>query len=354
MEAYLLRGSEVGLAMPYLVVAGGNFDLDGAVRVGGAARIGIVGKAVLGAKFAVDAIENRAKLLRSVRIKHGAAGGVGHGFEGVLAGSVAAVFIFHRPDDDGVQKHVGADRFPASGVEVVMAGGFPGVRDQDDDTTAVVPAMGQRTGAEEHGVVNRSHGAIWHFSYRVLEGNDIIGKRRALRDVLIEGKNGQAITGPYDLADEMGGGLLLKGDFFVRAEASIDHQGQVEWLGSFWLEDVDFLFVAFIEKLKSFARQVGSRAIVLVKNADENGNEINVDADAVPLRRGILRLLFGRVRRGLNDFSGFAIGRSARRRSSCGGVRARRGIRCGLGLLGPGFLSPRRAVGVVLRKVACN
>src|SRR5712671_5543473 len=96
----LLRASEVGLAVADVVGGGVDGDYDGAVGVGGAAGIGIVGEEILGAEF-----------LGRVGIEHGAAGGVGHGFEGVFTGGVAAAFVFHRADDDGVEERAGEDGF---------------------------------------------------------------------------------------------------------------------------------------------------------------------------------------------------------------------------------------------------
>src|SRR5438477_645081 len=129
----LLGRGQVGLAVPHLIVAGCDFDFDGAIGIGRPARIGIVGETILRAQLAVDAIEDGAKLLRGIRIKHRATGGVGHRLESVFTGGVAAIFVFHGPDNDGVKEHIRADGLPASGVEVVMAGGFSGVRDKDND-----------------------------------------------------------------------------------------------------------------------------------------------------------------------------------------------------------------------------
>src|SRR5713226_4288076 len=140
----LLRAGEVGLAVADVVAGGVDGDDDGAVGVGGAARGGIVGEEILGAELAVDAIEDGAEFLVRVGIEHGAAGGVGHGFEGVFTGGVAAAFVFHRADDDGVKERVGAHGFLASRVEVRGAGGFAGVGDQDDDAAAVVSTAFER------------------------------------------------------------------------------------------------------------------------------------------------------------------------------------------------------------------
>src|SRR5438046_2603095 len=112
----------------------------------------------------------------------------------------------------------------------------------------------------------------------------VFGKtRRTLCHILVERKNRQAISRPYHLPDEMSCSFLLKRDFFVCAHARVNHQREVERQGSFRLEDVNFLLVAFIEKLKSFAWQIRGRAIVLVENADQHSNQIDADANAVAL-----------------------------------------------------------------------
>src|SRR5712692_7219807 len=110
-----------------MVGRGNDGDDDGAVGVGGAAGSGIVGQEILSAEFAVDTIEDRGQLLGRVGKEHGAAGGVGHGFEGVFTRGVAAAFVFYRADDDGVKQGVGEDGFLASRVEVGAASGFPRV-----------------------------------------------------------------------------------------------------------------------------------------------------------------------------------------------------------------------------------
>ena len=99
--------------MANLVVAGGDFDFNGAVCVGGPARIGIVGEPVLRAELAVDAVKDCSEVLSRIRKKHGAPSGVGHGYECMLTGGVPTIFVLHWPDDDGVKQHIGSDSFPA-------------------------------------------------------------------------------------------------------------------------------------------------------------------------------------------------------------------------------------------------
>src|SRR5260370_33247822 len=136
----LFRASEVGPAVAGLIAGRINRDDDRAVGVGGTARSRVVGKEILRAELTVDAIEDGAEFLGRVGKKHGAAGGVGHGFEGVFAGGVAAAFVFHRADDDSVKKSVGEYRFFARRVEGCAAGGFPPLGGPEDDAAAGVAA----------------------------------------------------------------------------------------------------------------------------------------------------------------------------------------------------------------------
>src|SRR5712692_7410231 len=179
----LLQAGEVGGAVADVVIAGGDCNFDGAVGVGRAAGSGIVGQEILGAKLAVDAIEDGAQVLGRVGIEHGAAGGVGHGFQRVFTGGVAAALVLHRTDNDGVEERVGEDGFLAGGVEVGAAGGFAGVGDKDDDAAAAVRAAFERARTEKHGIVNRSAGAGRNPANGRLQLGDAIRKRHDLGDV---------------------------------------------------------------------------------------------------------------------------------------------------------------------------
>jgi len=289
------------------VVTGVDGDDDGAVGVGGAAGIGVVGEAVLGAERAVDAIEDGAKFLGRVRVEHGAAGGVGHGFEGVFAGGVPAAFIFHRANDDGVEERVGEDGFFAGGIEVGAAGGFARVGNEDDDAAAIIAAAPEGAGAEEHGIIDGSACASGNPADGGLQIGDVIGKRGDLGDVLVEAEDREAVTGAQHLTNEVGGSFLFEGNFLVGAEARVNHDGEVQRLKSFGFELIDFLLDALFEELEGFEGKIGRGTIVLVEDADEHVDEVDGDADAPALCGGILRVggRSGR-RRGLNDFPWFA------------------------------------------------
>src|SRR5260370_10048692 len=128
----LLGAGEVGFAVEDVVGGGVDRADDGTVGVGGASRIGIVSEEILGAEFAVNAIEDGAEFLGSVGIEHGAAGGVGHGFEGVFTGGVWAVFVFYGAGGEGVGGRIGEGGRPSGAVGAGGAGGVPGARDPDE------------------------------------------------------------------------------------------------------------------------------------------------------------------------------------------------------------------------------
>src|SRR6266849_3920543 len=111
----LLWTGEVGLAVADLVFAG-DFDFDLAVGVCGAAGIGVVAETVLGAQLAIDAVEDAVELAGDIGVEHCAAHGVRYGLQGVLAGGVAAAFVFYGTNDNGVEKRAGANRRFSGGV----------------------------------------------------------------------------------------------------------------------------------------------------------------------------------------------------------------------------------------------
>src|SRR5260370_29940643 len=121
----LFRASEVGPAVADLIAGRINRDDDRAVGVGGTARSRVVGQEILRAELTVDAIEDGAEFLGRVGKKHGAAGGVGHGFEGVFAGGVSAAFVFYPADYDRVKKSGWEYPLFARRVRVCAAWGFP-------------------------------------------------------------------------------------------------------------------------------------------------------------------------------------------------------------------------------------
>src|SRR5262249_18308693 len=83
----VVGAGEVGFAAADLVGAV-NFALDVAVGVGGAAWLRVVAEEILGAKFAVDAVEDGVEFLNLIGVEHRAAHRIGDGVERVFAGGV--------------------------------------------------------------------------------------------------------------------------------------------------------------------------------------------------------------------------------------------------------------------------
>ena len=243
----------------------------------------------------------------------------------MLTSGVAAAFVFHWADDDGVKKRVGEDGFLAGRLEVGATGGFARVGDQDDDAAAIIATAFERARTEKHSVVNRSSGAGRHLANRRLQLGNVIRKGCKLCHVFIKRKNGQAIAPAQHLADKVGGGFLLEADLFVGAQAGIDHDRQVQRLGSFRLELVDLLLHAFFKQLEGLPGKVRRGAIFVVEDADKNIHKIDVDADAATLGSDrVLRIVGGGGRRGQDDFPGFAVWSGSGSRSR-GGRRTRLG-----------------------------
>src|SRR5712691_1812465 len=288
----LLRAGEIRLAVADLVFPG-DFDFDAAVSVRRPARIGVVAQAVLRAQLAIDAVEDGVELLRGVGKKHRPAHGVGDGFKGMLASGVAAAFVFYRANHDGVEERAGTHRFLARGVEVAAAGGFTGVRHQNDDAAAVFATAPKGARTQQNGVVNRCACAVGEVAHSGLQRGYIVGEAGHLGDVFVDRINRQAIAGTKNLVYEMRGGLLLESNLFVSTKAGVDHQRQIERQLRFGFEDVDFLLGAFFEEPEELAWQVGCWAIVFVEYANQDVHEVDVDANAAPLRTSLLPIVVG-------------------------------------------------------------
>ena len=297
----------------------GRFNFDLAIGVCGAARIGVVAEAVLGAQFAIDAVEDAVEFTGGVGEEHSAAHGVRYGLQGVLTGGITAAFVFYGTNDNGVKQRTGAHGRFSSGIEIGAAGSFAGVGDKDDDAAAIFAAVLEGARGKQDGIVDGSSCSGRHAMHSTLQERNVVGKCRKLGDVFVHRENRHTVARSQHLADEMRGGFLLKGDFLVGAEAGIDHQREVQRQLRFGLEDFNLLLDAFFEELEGFARQIGRGAIVFVEHADEDVDEIHVDANAAALRCAVLRIIGG---------GGLA----------CWHARAL------------GFLRPGRTVGLVLRE----
>ena len=172
----------------------------------------------------------------------------------MLTSGVAATLVFHRADDDGVKERVGSHGLLTGRIEIRSAGGFARIGHQDDHSAALIPAALERAGTEKHGVIDRSTSPGRHLTDRRLQFGNVIGKTCELRHVLIKRENGKSVPRAQNLPNKVGSGFLLETDFFVCAHAGVDHDGQVQRLGSFRLKSVDLLLNALLKKLESFLR----------------------------------------------------------------------------------------------------
>ncbi len=294
-------------------------DFNIAERVRGTARIGIVGEAVLRAQFAVDLIEDDAKFAGIVWEEHGAARGFCDGLQSVLTGGVAAVFVFHGPNENSVNKRVRADGRFASSVKIGAAGGLAAVGDEDNDVTAFPLLRSEAARPENNRIIDGGSRAGRNLADSVLELGDAVGEFGDVRNVLVKTKDGEAIPGTNHLLNEMSGGSALLGHADLRAEAGVNHESNVERLLSFPFKHFDFLRITFFLNLKCFDGKVGGGPIIFVEDADENVDEVYFDFDGgAALDRVVVR--FHSVR-GLRSFS-----------------------RCRFV-----FLRPGRAIGIILR-----
>src|SRR5262249_41671673 len=132
----LLRPHVIVLAVADFVVAE-DIDFDVAEGVCGAARVRIIGEAVLGAKFAIDLVEDDSEVGGAVRKKHGAAGCLCDGVQGVWAGSVAATFVLYGANQDCVQERIGSNSSFSRGIKIGAAGGLATVGDEDNDVASL-------------------------------------------------------------------------------------------------------------------------------------------------------------------------------------------------------------------------
>ena len=112
-------------------------DFNAAVSVGWTAGMGIVAQTILGAKLAIDLVENSAQFGGTFRIKNGPSGRVRNGLQSVLARGVSAALIFHGANHNGIKKDVHAHGFAPGGVKIGAAGGFATVGDKNNDPAPI-------------------------------------------------------------------------------------------------------------------------------------------------------------------------------------------------------------------------
>jgi hypothetical protein len=72
-------------------------------------RVWIVTKQILRAQLAIDAIKHCVELLKIVEDKERSTRAIGDCNERMFAGGIAAVLIFHGPDDDRIKQSARPD-----------------------------------------------------------------------------------------------------------------------------------------------------------------------------------------------------------------------------------------------------
>ena len=168
----------------------------------------------------------------------------------MLAGGVAAVLGFHGAHDDGVKKRIGAKGGAARGFKVGAAGCLARVGHQDDDPAAPGRVAPQGFGSQVDRVIQRRAVSRQDAFEGRLQRGHAGSKRGQLRDRIGKFKQRQAVAGTHQFLNETRSGVLLKFEFLHFAQARIDHQGDVQRLLGFRLEDFDFLLLALLRKLQ--------------------------------------------------------------------------------------------------------
>ncbi len=92
----------------------------------------------------------------------------------MLSSGIAAAFVFHRADHDGVKERAGAYGFLSRGGEVGAAGGLAGVGHKNDYAAAICTAATKSARGEENCVIDGGARAGRHPVYRGLQRRNII------------------------------------------------------------------------------------------------------------------------------------------------------------------------------------
>src|SRR6266446_3989002 len=93
----------------------------------------------------------------------------------------------------------------------------------------------------------------------------------------------KTVTGTHEFLNEARGGLGLEFEVLYFTQARIDHQGEVQRLLRFRLEDLYLLLDAFFIDLELILREVERGAAVFVEHAGEGANQIDLGTDAPAL-----------------------------------------------------------------------
>src|SRR6266446_4813703 len=93
----------------------------------------------------------------------------------------------------------------------------------------------------------------------------------------------EPVSGAHEFLNEARGGLGLKFEVLYFTQTRIDHQGEVQRLLRFRLEDFYLLLDAFFIDLELILREVERGAAVFVEHAGEGANQIDLGTDAPAL-----------------------------------------------------------------------
>jgi len=295
---------------------------------------GAVDEVVLAAELLFDVAEADGYIFELDRVEGLATGGVGDGFEDVVALVFAGADVGADGVDDGVGAltHLDGVGLLDAGVVVVAVG------DEDEgaaDGTGLLEGehlvfAGFVEGVEEGGAATGTE-----LADALIEEVDVVGE--VLGDVGfdVEAFDEGAVVAVEDLEEELNGGVLLELEALANGAGGVEHdadaQGEVGLLGE--AEDGGG-GAAVVEEAEVFAPEAGDELTVLVGDGEDEIDFVDLDLKGgdglVDLRVGLAglggslcsccRLLRGRCSAGLRRWCGCR----CRRRSRLGAER-----RCG-------------------------
>src|SRR5713226_5008419 len=120
-------------------------------------------------------------------------------------------------------------------------------------------------------------------SQRGLQRRYVGGKWRKLGHGVGEFIKRQTVSWPHEFLNEARGGLALKFEVFYFTQTRIDHQGEVQRLLRFRLEDFYLLFDAFFIDFELVLREAERGTAVFVQHAGKGADQIDLGADAAAL-----------------------------------------------------------------------
>src|ERR1700674_710659 len=116
-------------------------------------------------------------------------------------------------------------------------------------------------------------------AHGVLQPGYIVREGHQLRNRVGEFIYRHTVARTDNLSYESGGSLRFKRQLFQLAQTGVQHEGQVQRLLRFGLEDFDLLWLAFFIDLELIAREVRGGAIVLIQDTGEDVNQIYINLD---------------------------------------------------------------------------